>query len=95
MQYFLLMDVHLEPVKALALSVTVLRGAPIDLITSSYASGAWLSLLIKWTFTSFVFLKANNWKHLNPLMEQSEEKKVSENILSSILMGFSAHALVL
>ena len=60
MQYFRLMLVHREPVKVLALSVMVFLGAPINLITSSYASGAWLSLLMRCTFTNFVFLKAKS-----------------------------------
>ena len=87
--------VHLLPVKTCALSVTVLLGAPMVLITSSYAAGAFASLLIRWIASYFEYLNANNWKHLHPLIEQTEEKKVSEYMTSSILRGLNAQTLVL
>ena len=90
-----MIDVHLWPISTLALSVTVLLGAPMVRIVSSYASGAFASLRIRWILSNLECLKANSWKHLYPLIEQMDEKNVSEYMTSFMRRGRNTHDLVI
>ena len=89
-----LMLVYLIPAETWVLSVTVLFGAPIPLIHSSYTSGAANSLCIRENLSNLEFLKAIIWKHVYPLMDFTDAKNVSEYITSFMWCGLRAHTLV-